>query len=87
MNIYQRIILAVGAIVFIVILFTTPRTFQDQYGRLLAYSSLSQEHKKICYPLIPIQNAAVRGSAVLGAIAMLWLAAKGLSTNKKNENK
>ena len=81
MNRYQRIILIIGAIVFVIALLSTPRVFTWR-GTLMKYSIVSDKDSSYA-PLIPTQNATVRGIAVFGATAMLWFAAKRINSKKE----
>jgi hypothetical protein len=76
MNLYQRIILVVGAVVFVVTLLTCPQVFVVQ-------GSLLNGHPTGFAPIVDVYTASVRGIAVLGATAMLWFATKGIDNKKE----
>ena len=78
MNLYQRVILIVGAIIFVAVLLTAPQVHVVRDGAILkakAGNGLAS--------IIDVSTAAVRGLAVLGATAMLLFAAKGISSKKE----
>ncbi len=81
MNIYQRIILIVGALVFVVVLLTVPKYLVPFEGGLkIKYSKSDLAAKKThptmeAHPTMDISAAAVRGAAVMGATILLCFAA------------
>ena len=77
MNAYQRIILVVGAIVFVIALLTAPQVSKARDGVIFRAKELSS-----LAPIMDINTAAVRGFAVLGATVMLWFAAKGINSKR-----
>lgn len=72
MNTYQRIVLVVGAVAFVIALLTSPRVILHN-GTLHYYRSGSNRPS-----IVLLSNAAVRGIAVLGATVLLWFAVKGI---------
>ena len=80
MNLYQRIILVVGAIVFVVVLLTTQKVKEVGQGVVLRATATEYTNFASIYD---ISTAFVRGLAVLGATALLWFAAKGINSKKE----
>ena len=71
MNIYQRIVLIVGAIIFVTVLLTSPRVgYTDMYGIVPLRAC---EDYNVA-PIVDIKTASVRGFAVLGATVLLCFA-------------
>lgn len=75
MNIYQRIILIIGAIVFVVVLLTSPRVNYMSNG-LIRKAEKPKEGYFQHAPIIDIKTTSVRGVAVLGATVLLYFATK-----------
>ena len=86
MNTLQRIILIVGAVVFVCTLLTAPQYYKGTNGEL-SYewvNAMTAGFPEDSYTLLKVQSmashrnvsvAAVRGAAVLGATIMLFFAA------------
>lgn len=70
MNIWQRLILIFGAIVFFVVLMDTPKVC------ILQGSILETGGKSGLAKVIDIRTASVRGVSVIGATALLFFAFK-----------
>jgi len=70
MNKYQKILLMVSAVVFIVALLTSPKVCYLGQGVLMKSTKYSKEYA----PIVDIRTASVRGIAVLGAMALLYFA-------------
>ena len=78
LNVYQRIVLVVGAIVFVIALLTAPQIKKAQGGIILK----AKEGNTMYASIMDVHTAAVRGFAVLGATIMLYFAAKGIKKKK-----
>ena len=76
MNVYQRIILALSAIAFAVVLLTAPKyvVFQGVFrGQQFEYDPKSEIHKAF-HAKRDLSTAAIRAVAVIGATALLYFA-------------
>jgi hypothetical protein len=78
MSIYQRIILIIGSIGFVIVLLTAPQINFGPEGRIY-----KAKHGGRFADIIDINTASVRGLAVLGATLLLWFAAKGINPRGK----
>lgn len=78
MNIYQRIILILGAIALIIMIVTTPRVVVAQGSYL---NPVGRTDRFI--PVISLSTGVVRAIGVLGATCLLFFAFKDLG--KKRE--
>lgn len=82
MNIYQRIVLILGAIVLVLAILTTPQIVIVQGTYAKPTIELTQFQ-----PMIAPGTALVRAVGVIGATVLLFYALKGLANPKKKAKK
>lgn len=84
MNIFQRIVLLLGAIGFVFVLWTSPKVIRPRGGGVYKWSPKFEESKELCIyaPMMDTKTASIRGAAVLGATGLVYFV---LSSRKKKE--
>ena len=80
MNVYQRIILMLGAILFAIILLTSPRVNYLPRGVIRPAEKAKEGYFQHA-PIMDARTASVRGVAVLGATILLFFAFKDIKRN------
>lgn len=78
MNIFQRIILVIGAIAFVIVLWTAPKVQYPPNGGMM----IENYQEDILANVVDIRTASIRGIAVLGATALIWFAYSELQSKK-----
>jgi len=77
MNIVQRVILIVGAVLFVTVLLTAPKYLTLEGGGMVMHLMNDGDeiaYGKVLYPTVDEKLAAVRGAAVIGATVLLYFA-------------
>jgi hypothetical protein len=85
MNIYQRIILVLGAAVLVVAILTTPTVVILQGTH--AKPSAAQFVQIELQPMISVATASMRAVGVIGATILLFFAVKGEITKRPKKIK
>jgi hypothetical protein len=79
MSIYQRIILLIGAAIFVYVLYFYPVRYTNPEGKMF-YDPLLRQNTSVTVR-VDIGATALRGVAIIGATTALWAATR----NKKTE--
>ena len=83
MNIYQRIILILGAIALAVAIWTTPKVVIRPGGGYMYYDyDVALNPHVYGPPVINPITASMRGGTVLGITVLIFLALKGIGKQK-----
>lgn len=80
MNIYQRIIFVIGAIILVIALWATPQYITIQ-GHTIKYDS-SNKKLSLYYPKRDMSQIIFRATGIIGVTILLFFAFKGLNSNK-----
>ena len=83
MNIYQRIVLVLGAIALVAAIMTTPESVILQGTYATPSPMLDQLTQIELQPMITPATATMRSLGVVGATILLFFALQGLSIKKR----
>lgn len=84
MNIYQRIILILGAIALVVAIWTTPQVI---YTREYGYINFNKEIHGLLYPQRHFNTIVARSIGVIGTTILVFFALKGIGNREKQERR
>ena len=84
MNIYQRIILILGAIALVVAIWTTPQVI---YTREYGYISFDKEIHGLLYPQRHFNTVVARSIGVMGATILVFFTLKGIENKEKQKRR
>jgi hypothetical protein len=81
MNIYQRIVLIVGAIILIVVIWTCPKMITGDMGHLYKVGMVG--NTEMFAEITEINSAIARSIGVIGAILLTFFALKDIGKKDK----
>ena len=85
MNIYQRIVLVLGAIALVAAILTTPESVILQGTYAEADPMLNEMTQLKLQPMITPATATMRSIGVIGATVLLFFALQGLTIKKRTK--